>query len=269
METFSALLAICAGNSPVTAEFLAQRPVTRSFDVFFDLLLNKRLSKQSWGWWFETLSRLLWRHRNDPLSHNSAEYSDVITWKRSPHYWSGYRRFRFTSTLLCGALIFCCYYREKLQTVDFPVIWDSLIIMWLWIPLTKASNAESASIPRRQHGGTNILNTSKWENSPSHYWNQYQLIVITGTGPRLNIKTVLSTYGDFHVKDKTAVLSLTWESPYPRFHRNLYQNSKFFILDHAFEYAVCEMRAIMLWPHFVNTHVTTCSEIDLCQHCLG
>ena len=25
------------------------------------------------------------------------------------------------------------------------------------------------------------------------------------TGPRLNIKTVLSTYGDFHVKDKTAV----------------------------------------------------------------
>ena len=35
METFSALLAICAGNSPVTCEFLAQRPVTRSFDVFF------------------------------------------------------------------------------------------------------------------------------------------------------------------------------------------------------------------------------------------
>ena len=32
METFSALLAICAGNSPVTGEFLAQRPVTRSFD---------------------------------------------------------------------------------------------------------------------------------------------------------------------------------------------------------------------------------------------
>ena len=64
METFSALLAICAGNSPVTGEFPAQRPVTRSFDVFFDLRLNKRLSKLSWGWWFETLSRLLWRHRN-------------------------------------------------------------------------------------------------------------------------------------------------------------------------------------------------------------
>ena len=47
MEAFSALLAICAGKSPVTGEFPAQRPVTRSFDIFFDLRLNKRLSKQS------------------------------------------------------------------------------------------------------------------------------------------------------------------------------------------------------------------------------
>ena len=65
METFSALLAICAGNSPVNGEFPAQRPVTRSFDVFFELRLNKRLSKQSRGWWFETLSRPLWRHCNE------------------------------------------------------------------------------------------------------------------------------------------------------------------------------------------------------------
>ena len=64
METFSALLAICAGNSPVPGEFPAQRPVTRSFDVFFDLRLNKRLSKQPWGWWFETPVWSLWRHRN-------------------------------------------------------------------------------------------------------------------------------------------------------------------------------------------------------------
>ena len=65
METFSALLAICAGNSPVTGEFPTQRPdTTRSFDVFFDLRPNERLSKQSWGWWLETLSGSLWRHRN-------------------------------------------------------------------------------------------------------------------------------------------------------------------------------------------------------------
>ena len=44
--TFSALLAICAGNSPVAGKFPAQRPVARSFDVYFDLRLNTRLSKQ-------------------------------------------------------------------------------------------------------------------------------------------------------------------------------------------------------------------------------
>ena len=58
MEIFSALPAICAENSLVPGEFLAQRPVTRSFDVFFDLRLNKRLSKQWWGWRFETLLRI-------------------------------------------------------------------------------------------------------------------------------------------------------------------------------------------------------------------
>ena len=70
METFSALLALFKGNSPVTGEFPSQRPVTWSIDVFFDLRLNKRLSKQSWGWWFETPSCSLWRHCN------------VIKWSR-------------------------------------------------------------------------------------------------------------------------------------------------------------------------------------------
>ena len=65
METFSVLLAMCAGNSSVSGEFSAQRPVTRSFNVFFDLRLNKRLSKQWWGWWYETSSCPLWSHGND------------------------------------------------------------------------------------------------------------------------------------------------------------------------------------------------------------
>ena len=64
IETFSALLVLCAGNSPVTGEFHVQRPVTRGFDVLFDLHMNKQLSKQSWDWWFETPSCSLWRHCN-------------------------------------------------------------------------------------------------------------------------------------------------------------------------------------------------------------
>ena len=68
METCSALQAFCEGNSPVTGEFPSQRPVARNFNVFFDLHLNKRLSKQSRGWWFETPSRTLWHHRNEALA---------------------------------------------------------------------------------------------------------------------------------------------------------------------------------------------------------
>ena len=50
------------GNSQVTGEFPSQRLVTRSFDVFFGLRLNKRLSKQSRRWWFQMPPRSLWRH---------------------------------------------------------------------------------------------------------------------------------------------------------------------------------------------------------------
>ena len=64
METFSALLAFCVGNSPVPGEFPAQRLVTQSFDVSFNLRLKTRLCKQSWGWWFETPACPFWRHRN-------------------------------------------------------------------------------------------------------------------------------------------------------------------------------------------------------------
>ena len=62
METFSALLALCAGNSPVI-------PPTKASDAelwcFLWSVLNKRLSKQSRRRWFDTPSRSLWRHRNE------------------------------------------------------------------------------------------------------------------------------------------------------------------------------------------------------------
>ena len=63
---------LCVGNSLVTGEFSTQRPATWSFDVFFDLRLNKRLSKQSWGWWFEMPWRSLWHHCNGVNSGNTS-----------------------------------------------------------------------------------------------------------------------------------------------------------------------------------------------------
>ena len=62
MESFSMLQTLCEGNSPVTSDFPSQRPVMRSFDVFFDLRLSKWLSEQLRCWWFEMPSRSLWCH---------------------------------------------------------------------------------------------------------------------------------------------------------------------------------------------------------------
>ena len=65
METFSALLVLCEGISPITGEFPSHRPVTQSFDIFFDLHLNKRLRKQSRRRWFDA----------GDLRHHRAHYS--------------------------------------------------------------------------------------------------------------------------------------------------------------------------------------------------
>ena len=78
METFSALLAICAWNSPVTGEFPAQTPVTRSFDVFFDLRLHKRLSKQSkifWFMWTSTTAQLKLSKKTTPGARPTNDIS--------------------------------------------------------------------------------------------------------------------------------------------------------------------------------------------------
>ena len=120
METFSALLAICAGNSPVPGEFPAQRPVTRSFDVYFDLRPNKCLSKQSWGWWFETLSPSLWRHRNECTGMS------VITPKRiwRGGYWTNFLRpFNFDNQITIEYHLHIWQMSPQLSCGDTCQIW--------------------------------------------------------------------------------------------------------------------------------------------------
>ena len=87
METFSALLALCAGNSPVASKFPAQRPVTWSFNVFFDLHLNKQLSKQSWSWWYEMPSIPLRRHCNDNRNLNQGVLHLLSKFGGSSYNW--------------------------------------------------------------------------------------------------------------------------------------------------------------------------------------
>ena len=135
METFSALLAICAGKSPVPGEFPTQRPVTRSFDVYFDLHPNKWLRKQLWGWWFKTPSRSLWCHRNvhhiDALAPTAPISDTDITSHRIPVYM--YISCPFTNkwkTSWCfPESSFCC--RQLSQVVCYA---DYVVVNVLFIP---------------------------------------------------------------------------------------------------------------------------------------
>ena len=81
METFSALLAIFAGNSPVNSPHKGQWRGA----LMFSLSLNKRLGKQWWGWWFETPSRPLWRHCKVMEQCNWGNYK--IFWTYSWSKW--------------------------------------------------------------------------------------------------------------------------------------------------------------------------------------
>ena len=94
----------CAGNSPATGEFPAQWPVMRSFEVFFDMRLNERLSKQSWGWWFETSLRPLWRHSDE-------SWRIAFPWLMSQHICNE-RCLTIQVTLyfvICVAIFYLCF----------------------------------------------------------------------------------------------------------------------------------------------------------------
>ena len=127
METFSALLALCAGNSPVTGEFPTRRPVTQSFDFFFDLCLNKRFSTQSWGWWYETPSCSLWHCNVDALAVLSG-----FMWCIYP-YPSGILHWHWDSHI--NGLVQDCgnsnaLALELLQSCIQPLIWLLLPCWW-------------------------------------------------------------------------------------------------------------------------------------------
>ena len=102
---FSTLLALCEGNSPVTGEIPSQRTVTRSFDIFFDLRLNKRLRKTTetpviWrhcahydvtvmfesSSWENKINFFRWKQRTRAVVTEQT-HNDVMKWKHFPRYW--------------------------------------------------------------------------------------------------------------------------------------------------------------------------------------
>ena len=115
METFSALLALCAGNSPITGEFPSQRSVTRSFDVFFDLRLNKQLNKQTRRRRFETTSRSSWCH-NSVKCWAMRVYGEYWGWRclalakedSTVLRWEYFSETLFSCSLHCLIRLFMC-----------------------------------------------------------------------------------------------------------------------------------------------------------------
>ena len=121
VETFSALLALCAGISPVTGEFTSQRPVTRSFGVFFDLRLNKRFSEQSGGWWFATLSHPLRRHCNGTVHHYEDKEPLVSYDQHNGCWWFGDARSQGIGSHGDGLLP-----GIRTRGIDISLIWTNL-----------------------------------------------------------------------------------------------------------------------------------------------
>ena len=80
IETYSALLAICAGNSPVSPVNSPHKGQWRgALMFFFDLRISTRLNKHSWGWWLETPSRPSWRHRNKLVIFKLISRLDILS----------------------------------------------------------------------------------------------------------------------------------------------------------------------------------------------
>ena len=163
METFSALLAICAGSSPATDEVPAQRPMTRSFGDFFDLLLNIRLSKQSWGMFCRVVC-LRWRLSfpsiiflyPDSKVHGASmgptwgppgscrpQMGPVLaSWTLlSGNYWGcvlSTDRFPFYWLCTTDCVPFMLFHDDVIKRKHFPRYWPFVREN----PLTKASEAE-------------------------------------------------------------------------------------------------------------------------------
>ena len=124
--------------------------MTRSFDVIFDLSLNKRLSKQPWGWWFETPAWSLWRHRNDGnyvcvdgLSVRWIRRSSVVSpqKERVIHSFYGFfdgslnKMLKKESSFQWSETPWSSYYckgpnRQGLALLTLS--WDKIMVNWPW-----------------------------------------------------------------------------------------------------------------------------------------
>ena len=180
-------------------ELPTQRPVMRSFDVFFDLRLNKRLSKQPWGWWFETPVWSLWRHRNGEFRYwwDMLRHPVTFLLHSLKYPWINYRscNCNWSAMPLCGTLcyIWRCHNDIEIRGIEkkAPSLWVArewlkkrkyLMYSFAWFPQCFRCNYGNAD-----HRTRTVYMEGKWgvyravatislhteTRRPSHYmWTQ-------------------------------------------------------------------------------------------------
>ena len=121
METFSASLALCVGNSPATGEFPSQRPVTQSFDIFVDVRLNN-------GWVNNREAGDLRRYR--------THYDVTVMSMAKPHERSSYNTDSLsdktaTDTKFHGMSILDIFYRTVMRILKWLRRFDIFELIYL------------------------------------------------------------------------------------------------------------------------------------------
>ena len=145
-------------------EFPAQRPVTRSFDVFFDLRPNKRLSKQPWGWWFETPSWSLWRQCNALSTSCVHEAPLCVTCARNIVFQHKLTFVLMLSVCVCVFNVCGC---AALSVCHMSSHWIRLCFRGVYVRLSSTWWAQNGfKSAHREH--KKILNT-RWHQSCSMY----------------------------------------------------------------------------------------------------
>ena len=173
---FSAWLALCEGNSPITGGFASQRPMTHSFAVFLDLRPNKRLSKQSSCRWFETPSCWLWRHCNATW----PPYSNALLYDLCLVFW----------------LKFHCNLFPKDK---WTIIWiNDGLIYW---SIHQSLGLDEFSLRRQATDSVSSLINRQESVSLFNGHIPLKLAALLFRGSRLNLRTAGNSKYRFHILD--------------------------------------------------------------------